>query len=146
MRDHPRTKLVDRMRARLEAGYWPRVHCMLIVTLSTAAAFLTSVLLLVARVDSMALRYGAAALAGYATFLLLLHAWVRWKWSRVKASDDGLDLVDVVSDMPIDLAVDVGRDAARGVRGHRPHDQEPEPLEDRGACVTATRQGRDCRS
>jgi hypothetical protein len=59
-------RLVDRMRARLEKGYWPRLHCMLIVTVSTAVAFLTSVLLLVLRIHWMAVRYGAAALAGYA--------------------------------------------------------------------------------
>jgi hypothetical protein len=103
--DAPRKKLVDRMRTRLERGYWPRVHCMLIVTVSTAAAFLTSFLLLVAQVHWMAVRYGAAALAGYATFLFLLHAWVRWKWSRAKLNADGSDVVDVVSDVPIDVAL-----------------------------------------
>jgi hypothetical protein len=105
--DAPRRKLVERMRARLEAGYWPRVHCMLIVTLATAVACLTSFLLLVMRVHSMAIRYGAAALAGYGTFLFLLHAWVRWKWSRFKPSADGNDLVDAVTnaiDVPIDLS------------------------------------------
>ena len=32
----------------------------------------------------MAVRYGVAAIAGYGTFLLLLQAWVRWRWSRVQ--------------------------------------------------------------
>jgi hypothetical protein len=32
--DAPRKKLVDRMRTRLEHGYWPRVRCILIVTVS----------------------------------------------------------------------------------------------------------------
>jgi uncharacterized membrane protein len=76
------------MRARLEAGYWPRVHCLLIVSLSSAAAFLLSVALLAARVDSMAVRYGLAALGGYATFLVVLHAWVQWKWSRLVPDED----------------------------------------------------------
>ena len=109
--DAPRRKLVDRMRTRLETGYWPRVHCMLIVTLSTAAACLTSFTLLLLRVDSMAVRYGAAALAGYATFLFLLHAWVRWKWSRFKANEDGSDIVDVAAntiDLPVDLSLPRG--------------------------------------
>jgi hypothetical protein len=99
------------MRTRLETGYWPRVHCMLIVTVSTAAAFLTSVAMLVLQVNSMAIRYGAAALAGYATFLLLLHAWVRWKWSRFKANADGSDIVDVAAnaiDVPGDLRLPRG--------------------------------------
>src|SRR5262249_966178 len=90
--DPPRGKLVDRMRPRLEDGYWPRVHCMLLVTVAAAAAFLTSFLLLVLHVQWMAVRYGAAAVAGYATFLLLLHAWVRWRWSRVKLNADGSDV------------------------------------------------------
>ena len=81
-------RLVDRMRARLEAGYWPRVHCLLIVSLSSAAAFLLSATLLAVRVDSMAVRYGLAALGGYATFLVLIHAWVQWKWSRLVPDAD----------------------------------------------------------
>src|SRR5262245_33068498 len=101
----PRTTaaLVDRMRTRLETDYWRRVHCMRIVTVSMSAAFLTSFVMLVLHVDWMAVRYGAAALAGYATFLLLLHAWVRWKWSRAKLNADGSDVVDVVSNVPIDV-------------------------------------------
>jgi len=99
------------MRTRLETGYWPRVHCMLIVTVSTAAAFLASVAMLLLHVNAMAVRYGAAALAGYATFLLLLHAWVRWKWSRFKPNADGSDLVDVAGnaiDVPVDLPLPRG--------------------------------------
>ena len=101
--DAPDTRLVDRMRARLEKGYWPRVHCLLIVTVSTAVAFLTSVLLLVLRIHWMAIRYGAAALAGYATVLLLLRGWVHWKWSRASLNADGSDVLDVANNLPIDL-------------------------------------------
>jgi hypothetical protein len=107
----PRRTLVDRMRSRLQAGHWPRVHCMLIVTLATAAAFLTSFLLLAVNLQSMAVRYGAAALAGYATFLILLHAWVRWKWSRVRFNGDG-EVFDVASHL-IDVPVHVVDSAAR---------------------------------
>jgi hypothetical protein len=89
-----RQRLVDRMRSRLETGYWPRVHCMLIVTIATAAACLTSFLLLLLRIHSMAFRYGVAALAGYVTFLLLLRAWVRWRWARAQLNADGSDIVD----------------------------------------------------
>ena len=103
--DAPRKKLVDRMRARLDAGCWPRVHCMLIVTLATAAACLASFVLLLFHVHWMAVRYGAAAVAGYATFLFLLHAWVRWRWSRVQLNADGSDVIDVVSNVPIDVSL-----------------------------------------
>jgi hypothetical protein len=84
---------------------------MLIVTVSTATAFLTSVLLLLFGIHSMAIRYGTAAIAGYAAFVLLLRAWVRWKWSRVKLNADGSDLVDVAAnaiDVPLDLPLPRG--------------------------------------
>jgi hypothetical protein len=64
--------LSNRVRDRLEHGSWPRVHAMLIVSLSSAAAFLASVLLITSGVQSMAVRYGLAAIAGYAVFLLLI--------------------------------------------------------------------------
>jgi hypothetical protein len=90
----PQKRLVDRMRSRLESGYWPRVHCLLIVSLSAAAAFLVSYALVRLHVRWMAVRYGVAALAGYLTFLFLLRAWVRWRWSRVQLNADGNDFVD----------------------------------------------------
>lgn len=94
-------RLVDRMRARLESGYWPRVHCMLIVGLSAAAAFLTSYVLMRLHVHRMAIRYGLAGIAGYGTFLLLLQAWVRWRWSRVQLDASGDDIVDVGGNFPM---------------------------------------------
>jgi len=100
------TRLVERMRARLEAGYWPRVHCMLLVSLSAAAAFLTSVLLMVLQIRWMAVRYGVAAVAGYATFLFLLRTWVRWKWSRASFasdSDGGIDPGDLIGNVDIPM-------------------------------------------
>ena len=110
----PRHTLVDRMRSRLEAGYWPRVHCMLIVTVATAAACLTSFVLLLLQIHSMAVRYGAAAVAGYATFLCLLYAWVRWKWSRARLNADGTNVVDAVD--AVDFALDVASSAGGPVR------------------------------
>ncbi len=96
-------RLVDRMRARLEAGSWPRVHCMLIVGLSATVAFLTSVALMLMRIRWMAVRYGVAAIAGYATFLFLLRAWVRWRWSRVQLNPDGSDISYVGSDLDVPM-------------------------------------------
>jgi hypothetical protein len=108
------------MRSRLESGYWPRVHCMLLITVSTAAACLTSFLLLVLHVRWMAVRYGAAAVAGYATFLILLHAWVRWKWSHARLNADGSDVVDAAANIPIDVPLELPdaplRFAGRGGR------------------------------
>jgi hypothetical protein len=93
-------RLVERMRGRLEAGYWPRLHCLLLVGLASAAAFLLSVALLALHVHSMALRYGLAAVGGYGAFLLLIRAWVQWKWSRL-VPDSDLDLGDVSGDLPL---------------------------------------------
>lgn len=92
------------MRGRLESGYWPRVHCMLIVSLSAAAAFLTSYILMRLHVWWMAARYGAAAIVGYLTFFFLLRGWVHWRWSRAQLTDDGSDIVDGVVN-GIDLPV-----------------------------------------
>lgn len=92
--------LVERMRGRLEAGYWARLHCLLLISLASAAAFLLSVGLLALHVHSMALRYGLAAIAGYGAFLLLIRAWVTWKWSRL-VPDPDLDLLNVSGNVPL---------------------------------------------
>jgi hypothetical protein len=93
---------IEQLQAHLERHSWPRLNCMLMVALSTAAAFLSSVLLLGSGVDSMALRYGAAALIGYVTFVLLLRGWVEWK-RRQLSSESRLDLGDVVRELDIPL-------------------------------------------
>ena len=94
--------LSDRARARLEHGSWPRVHAMLIVSLSSAAAFLVSFVLHMSGVPSMALRYGVAALAGYGMFLLLIGGWIRWRSSRLvgDAAGNVIDAVDL-ADLPM---------------------------------------------
>ena len=112
--------LVDRMRARLEAREWTRVHVGLLVGLSAGAAFLCSVALLVLRLHSMAWRYGLAALAGYGTFLLLLHGWLRWKRSRFMP-DTGFDLTDLPTpdSLPLPSMRGGGKVAARAFSGGR---------------------------
>ena len=114
------TAIVERVRQRLEAGYWPRLHCLLLVSLATAGAFLLSVLLLALGVHSMAARYGFAALGGYCGFVLLIRAWVRWKWSRLDfTSDSRFGVSDVVSDIPIQLPSRGGTAAGRLFTGGR---------------------------
>jgi hypothetical protein len=92
--------LVERIRGRVEAGYWARLHCLLLIALASAAAFLLSVGLLALHVHSMALRYGIAAVAGYGVFVLLIRSWVTWKWSRLVPEPD-LDLLNVSGDLPL---------------------------------------------
>ena len=67
---------VERVRERLLALTFPRLHMMLVVSLAGAGAFLTSVLLVQFGMDSMALRYALAAVAGYLLFLGLLRLWL----------------------------------------------------------------------
>lgn len=92
------------MRARLDAGSWARLHCLLIVMLSGGAACLVSFALLTLHLHSMAWRYGLAGLAGYGAFLLLIRGWMRWKGSRL-VPDSGVDLSDLVGsgDLPLPL-------------------------------------------
>lgn len=102
MREVRGVRGVQAMRDHLDAHSWPRLNCLLMVAVSTGAAFLASVLLLVSNLDSMALRYGIAALAGYLTFLTLVRAWVRWKSRQVKEPD--FDVIDAVTnglDLPL---------------------------------------------
>ena len=95
--------MVARMRNGLQDGYWPRLHCLLLITLATAAAFLVSVVMLWLGAHSMAVRYGLAALCGYLCFIGLIRAWVRWKWSRMDFTGDGdFGLSDAVN-LPIHL-------------------------------------------
>lgn len=89
---------LDRMRAHLETHNWPRLHCLLMVTLAGAAAFLSSFVLLSLDVPSMAVRYGVAALAGYLTFVMLIRAWVAWKRHQLESEIDP-DLVDAVTSL-----------------------------------------------
>ena len=77
-----------RIRAHLDSTSWQRFHCALIVTLSAAAAFLASRILLRLHLGHMAWRYGIAALAGYAVFFLIIRLWVMWKASRLEDDDD----------------------------------------------------------
>jgi hypothetical protein len=94
--------MLDRMRAHLETHNWPRLHCLLMVTLAGAAAFLSSFLLLSLDVPSMAVRYGVAALVGYLTFVMLVRAWVAWKRHQFESEIDVGNVLDAVT--PHDLS------------------------------------------
>lgn len=76
---------------------------MLMVALSTGAAFLTSVVLLWSNVPSMAIRYGVAALIGYVTFGLLIRGWVRWKRRQLTSEPDFDGVIDAVANFDLPL-------------------------------------------
>lgn len=95
-----RDTAVQRMRTRLLREGFPRVQMFILVSLTGLAGFAASSLMLLAGLETMALRYTLAMGVAYLVFLGLL-----WLWLHTSASDY-LDLVpdgagaDVTSDLP----------------------------------------------
>ncbi|NIA00493.1 hypothetical protein [Massilia sp. CCM 8734] len=73
-----RERDIARLRGKLERDSYPRLQMLLLVTLTGAAGFLASFLLLAAGMQSMWLRYPASIAVAYLVFLLLLWLWLRW--------------------------------------------------------------------
>ncbi|TDN56857.1 hypothetical protein [Azoarcus indigens] len=84
-----RSKAVLRLQHRLEQNGWPRLQMALIVLLTGLAGLLCSFLMLLAGIDSMAVRYPLALGLAYGFFLFML-----WLWLRNRGDDPGFgDLV-----------------------------------------------------
>ncbi len=91
-RTKPRPELIAEIRARFIARGYPRLLVLFILLLSGLAAFAFSAGTLRLGFELMPLRYLAATLVGYATFLLLIRIWIafhRREW------DPGIDIPDV---------------------------------------------------
>ena len=74
-----RATLVERVRRLdIDRGY-PRLIMLLVLGVSGAVAFLSSVGLLRSGVDHMAVRYPIAVLAGYLAFLACIRLWVAYR-------------------------------------------------------------------
>ena len=84
-----RASLVEKLEMRLRAESFPRLIMTAMVSVAGGMAFLCSAAMLWAGVDSMAVRYGLAAAAGYLAFGLVLRAWMGWRRSWL---DDVVDL------------------------------------------------------
>lgn len=84
-----RANLVERLETRLRAEGFPRLVMTGMVTIAGGVAFLCSALTLWAGLDSMAVRYGLAALVGYVTFGAVLRIWISWRRDWL---DDVVDL------------------------------------------------------
>lgn len=84
-----RAQELARLRHALERLHSPRLQMSVIVALTGAVGFLSSVTLLHFRVHQLWLRYPLAVAIAYAGFLLFL-----WCWLRLKRSDvlDGIDV------------------------------------------------------
>lgn len=102
----PRLLAVREIRARFLDRGFPRLEMSLLLAAAGGAAFLTSFALLHSGVASMAVRYGAAALAGYVTLLALFRLWL---WAAVRriasrssvARDVAEAVVDGLGDLPL---------------------------------------------
>ncbi|HEX8612930.1 MAG TPA: hypothetical protein VF800_16715 [Telluria sp.] len=81
-----RERDIARLRGKLERDSYPRLQMLLLVTLTGAAGFLASFLLLAAGLQSMWLRYPASIGIAYLIFLFLLWLWLRWPGADADAS------------------------------------------------------------
>lgn len=82
------------MRKRFIARGYPRVVVLLILGISGLIAFVFSAWVLSLGLDEMGLRYLLATLVGYATFLLLIRAWIAMHRVTDPGGLDGLNLPD----------------------------------------------------
>lgn len=106
-----RSLLVEELAQQLTRDSTPRLYLMLIVAGAGGAAFLTSVLMLRSDIPAfagMSLRYGAAALAGYAAFVALIRLWMAAQREPVLETS-----FDVAEDA-IDLALRPPPSSSRG--------------------------------
>jgi len=85
------------IREDLHRRRWVRIHVLSIALVTFGVLWGLSHALMVAGIESMALRHGAALSGAYLAYLGLLWAWCRWLLSR----DDGsFDIHDPGIDMP----------------------------------------------
>lgn len=91
----PRRELLAEIQARFIAKGYPRLLVLFILLLAGLAAFAFSAGALRLGFEQMGLRYLAASLAGYATFLLLIRVWIAFHRGEL---DPGLDMVDVLDE------------------------------------------------
>ena len=82
-----RATAVHRMRPRLLRDGFPRVQMFILVSLTGLAGFGASALMLVAGLETMAVRYALAMGAAYLVFLLLMCLWLH------TSASDYLDVV-----------------------------------------------------
>lgn len=86
-----RSHAILQARRKLEAESYPRLQMTLIAALTGAFGLLSSFLLLLQGVESMAIRYPVAVLLAYVMFLFLI-----WLWLRTHR-DDYVDVPDFSS-------------------------------------------------
>jgi hypothetical protein len=85
---HERAELVARVGERLKRDSFPRLAVFTIVLVAGGCAFLFSALTLAAGLDSMALRYGLAAVIGYLSFGVLIRGWIAMRKREFDLTSD----------------------------------------------------------
>lgn len=92
-----REREVARLRRLLERAHSPRLQMVLIVSLTGAAGFFASVILLDLGVEALWLRYPLAVVVAYLVFLASL-----WGWLRLRRADifDASDALEVLAATP----------------------------------------------
>jgi len=78
---------------RLLATSFPRLHMMLILSLSAVGTFLSSASLVRCGLESMGIRYALAVLGGYVSFLSFVRVWIayqtrNWSFGRHKTQSN----------------------------------------------------------
>jgi hypothetical protein len=105
-----REALIAALRDRVEWDGWPRCTVTLMVALAGLASFVSSVVMLRVGLESMAVRYGLAAVVGYAAFLGLVRLWIAVQRGssgpEIDPISDGIDGLRAVGDLPRALGVD----------------------------------------
>lgn len=91
-----RADAIAGMQSAIARGY-PRGVVLFILALSGGVAFLFSAGTLRLGLEQMGVRYLLGTLVGYATFLLLIRAWIAYRRGRTDDGDSAPDVLDVPS-------------------------------------------------
>lgn len=92
---------VEQTRSRLQQQRWLRLHVSLIALLTLGGLLLAGLLLRMAGVESLALRYALALPLAYLIYLGLLRLWAGYLLGDEDAGPDALDALDVLPDLPL---------------------------------------------
>lgn len=92
---------VEQTRARLKQQRWLRLHVSLIALLTLAGLMGTGLLLRLAGIESLALRYAMALPLAYLIYLGLLRLWAGYLLSNEDAGPDAADALDLLPDLPL---------------------------------------------
>lgn len=93
---------VERTRARLQQQRWLRLHVMLIAVLTLLGLMGTGLLLRLAGIESLALRYALALPLAYLIYLGLLRLWAGYLLGDEEdAGPDVVDALDLLQELPL---------------------------------------------